>query len=231
MRQDSAAEEGLHLGHDERRQRGRIAVGLQIGEKGPPVALQGLVQECLFGTMALVSLANSARMNDTGARRRCGAGVGRSSLRHQLRSCHLQVMRTDWRGKVGSPKGGKDRIVPLTSRLRAALTGIRHLRGSLVFSWHDGRRWTNTTMRAGIKRQEKRRIEGHGMACASTHVLQPSRDAGGGAESDPGSRRTPEHGGNQPLHAPGAGRAPYCDRSLGAVASQLQGHQEISLSI
>jgi len=86
MRQDSTSEEGLHLGHDERRQRGRIAVGLQIGEKGPPVALQGLVEECLFGTMALVSLANSARMNDTGARRRCGAGVGRSSLRHQLRS-------------------------------------------------------------------------------------------------------------------------------------------------
>ena len=86
MGEDAASEEGIDLGHDERRQRGRIAVGFPIGEKGPPVGLQGLVEECLFGTMALVSLTNSARMNDTGARRRCGAGVGRSSLRHQLRS-------------------------------------------------------------------------------------------------------------------------------------------------
>jgi integrase len=68
----------------------------------------------------------------------------------------LQVMRTDWRGQVGSPKGGKERVVPLTARLLAALKRTRHLRGPLVFCWEDGSRWTNTTMRAGIKRQEKR---------------------------------------------------------------------------
>jgi len=80
----------------------------------------------------------------------------------------LQVMRTDWRGKVGSPKGGKDRMVPLTSRLQAALRSIRHLRGQLVFCWEDGTRWTNTTMRAGIKRQEKRA----GLRVTGWHALR-----------------------------------------------------------
>jgi hypothetical protein len=51
----SASEEGLHLRHNERRQCGRVAVGFQIAEKGPPVGPQGLVEECLFGAMALVS--------------------------------------------------------------------------------------------------------------------------------------------------------------------------------
>ncbi|HEY7371748.1 MAG TPA: hypothetical protein VIF57_06185 [Polyangia bacterium] len=40
--------------------------------------------------------------------------------------------------------------------MTAALKAIRHLKGKLVFCWGDGSRWTNTTMRAGIKRQEKR---------------------------------------------------------------------------
>ena len=62
----------------------------------------------------------------------------------------------------------KDRIVPLTSRLKAALTGIRHLRGSLVFCRDDGGRWTNTTMRAGIKREEKRA----GLRVTGWHALR-----------------------------------------------------------
>jgi integrase len=66
------------------------------------------------------------------------------------------VMRTDWRGHVGAPKGGKARRIPLTSRAAAALKAIRHLKGKLVFCWEEGSPWTFTTMRAGIKRQEKR---------------------------------------------------------------------------
>ena len=38
----------------------------------------------------------------------------------------LTVMRTDWRGHVGAPKGGKARRIPLTTRAAAALKAIRH---------------------------------------------------------------------------------------------------------
>jgi integrase len=68
----------------------------------------------------------------------------------------LTVMRTDWRGHVGAPKGGRARKIPLTPRALAALRAIRHLRAKLVFCWEDGKRWTCVTMRAGIRRQEKR---------------------------------------------------------------------------
>jgi integrase len=73
-----------------------------------------------------------------------------------LKARVLTVMRSDWRGHIGSPKGGRARRVPLTARAVAALKGHRHLRGKLVFCWEDGTRWTFVTMRAGIKRQEKR---------------------------------------------------------------------------
>ena len=41
-------------------------------------------------------------------------------------------------GKVGHVKSGKVRHVPLTGKLEAALRGIRHLRGKLVFCREDG---------------------------------------------------------------------------------------------
>jgi len=85
MRQDAAAQEGLHFRHDERRQRGRIAVGLQVGKEGPPMGLQGLVEQCLFGATALAGLGDPARMNRPRAERRRRSDVGRSRLRHQLR--------------------------------------------------------------------------------------------------------------------------------------------------
>lgn len=80
----------------------------------------------------------------------------------------LTVMRTDWRGHVGAPKGGKARRIPLTTRAAAALRAIRHLKGKLVFCWEDGSPWTFTTMRAGIKRQEKRA----GLRITGWHALR-----------------------------------------------------------
>jgi integrase len=69
-----------------------------------------------------------------------------------LKARVLTVMRSDWRGQIGSPKGGRERKLPLTGRAVAALKGHRHLRGKLVFCWEDGRPWTFVTMRAGLKR-------------------------------------------------------------------------------
>lgn len=80
----------------------------------------------------------------------------------------LTVMRTDWRGHVGAPKSGQARKVPLTARAVAALKGIRHLKGKLVFCWEDGSPWTFTTMRAGLNRQQKRA----GIRVTGWHVLR-----------------------------------------------------------
>jgi integrase len=85
-----------------------------------------------------------------------------------LKAGLLTVMRTDWRGQVGAPKSGKARKVPLTARAMAALRSIRHLKGKLVFCWEDGSPWTFTTMRAGLKRQQKRA----GIRITGWHVLR-----------------------------------------------------------
>jgi integrase len=80
----------------------------------------------------------------------------------------LTVMRNDWRGTIGAPKSGRDRKIPLTTRVTAALKAIRHLKGKLVFCWGDGSRWTNSTIRAGLKRQAK----GAGLRVTGWHVLR-----------------------------------------------------------
>jgi integrase len=85
-----------------------------------------------------------------------------------LKAGLLTVMRSDWRGQIGSPKGGRARKVPLTRRALAALKAHRHLRGKLVFCWEDGRPWTFVTMRAGMKRQEKRA----GLRLTGWHILR-----------------------------------------------------------
>lgn len=51
----------------------------------------------------------------------------------------LCVERSDWRGQVTSPKGGRLRYVPLTVRLAAALRAARHLRGPRVLMLDDGK--------------------------------------------------------------------------------------------
>jgi integrase len=42
------------------------------------------------------------------------------------------VARSDWKGHVTMPKGGRIRYVPLTKRLADALRVTRHLRGKRV---------------------------------------------------------------------------------------------------
>jgi len=45
----------------------------------------------------------------------------------------LTVRRSSWRGIVGTPKSGRERKIPLTARLKAALKAHRHLKSELVF--------------------------------------------------------------------------------------------------
>jgi integrase len=48
------------------------------------------------------------------------------------------VRRSEWRGEVSLPKGGKERMVPMTKRLAASLSTHRHLRGPRILMQDDG---------------------------------------------------------------------------------------------
>ena len=50
----------------------------------------------------------------------------------------LCIQRSEWKGHVTMPKGGRLRYVPLTTRLAAALHGYRHLKGPRVLYLADG---------------------------------------------------------------------------------------------
>lgn len=82
-----------------------------------------------------------------------------------LVAARVTVQRTDYRGYLGSPKGGRLRTVPLTGRLVAALKAIRHLHGAFVFSDLEGARWSrgeaDTYLRRAIRRAGLRKIGWH----------------------------------------------------------------------
>jgi integrase len=77
----------------------------------------------------------------------------------------LRVKRTVYRGRVGSPKGGKWRDVDLSDNAIAALKKHRHLRGEWVFCSMDGKRLTEGKCRkplaAIVKRAKLRHMSWH----------------------------------------------------------------------
>ena len=64
----------------------------------------------------------------------------------------LTVRRGEWKGKLVSPKGGRERTIPLTGRLEAALKAVRHLRGPFVLADADGHMLTREVMRWNLPR-------------------------------------------------------------------------------
>ena len=80
----------------------------------------------------------------------------------------LTVRRSSWRGIVGTPKSGRDRKIPLTARLRAALRAHRHLRAELVFCHADGSPFTQSAIEAALRLACKRA----GLRSIGSHVLR-----------------------------------------------------------
>jgi integrase len=80
-------------------------------------------------TMALVALRTGMRMGELIA------------LRWQdidLVAGKLTVRQNAVKGKIGAPKSGKAREIPLSAEIVAALKSHRHLRGPLVFCTMNG---------------------------------------------------------------------------------------------
>ena len=80
----------------------------------------------------------------------------------------LWVRRSEWKGHVTTPKGGRPRLVPLTRRLAAALRAHRHLQSTRVLCQDDGSGVTQKIVRSFVLRAARLA----GLANGGVHVLR-----------------------------------------------------------
>lgn len=117
---------------------------------------------------AFESLARAARETDDvaflivllggEAGLRCGEMMALEWKDVDLTKGRLCVARSEWKGHVTAPKGGRVRHVPLTSRLAEALRGAHHSRHARVLIDHDGQPLTQKVVQ-GIMRRVARRAK------------------------------------------------------------------------
>ncbi len=81
--------------------------------------------------------------------------IGLECLDVDLEKRQLCVARSEWRGNVGMPKGGRIRYVPLTKRLVLALNGARHLRGPRALCGSEGKPLTQKMIQVMMRRVAK----------------------------------------------------------------------------
>lgn len=68
----------------------------------------------------------------------------------------LCIQRSDWRGHVTVPKGGRLRHVPMTARLAAALREHRHLKCNRVLCQPDGSPLTQDMVGDHVRRAARK---------------------------------------------------------------------------
>jgi integrase len=126
----------------------------------------------------------------------------------------LSVRRSSWRGHLGSPKSGRDRKIPLTKRLAAALQAARHLRSELVFCYPDGTPFSAVGHRGSAPvRLQAGRLAADWVACPPPHLLLSPRHARRSAEGGPGPSRAQHAHDAAQVHAPGTERSARGDRA------------------
>jgi integrase len=99
---------------------------------------------------------------------RCGEMMALEWTDVDLAKRQLCVQRSDWKGHVTVPKGGRLRYVPLTTRLTAALRDHRHLRGRRVLCADDGRALRQREVQGLVLRAARRA----NLANGGVHVLR-----------------------------------------------------------
>jgi len=105
---------------------------------------------------------------DAGLRRGEIIALEWTDLDFRRRQVHVQ--RSEWRGQVTTPKGGRTRIVPLTDGLVRALQALRHLRGPRVLYRDDGSSPTNKVVRLWMLAAQRR--AGLPVANGGIHILR-----------------------------------------------------------
>jgi integrase len=93
---------------------------------------------------------------DAGLRRGEAIALERTDVDLRRRTLHVQ--RSEWRGQVTVPKGGRSRRLSLTERLAAALQAHRHLKGPRVLYADDGATPTNKVIRRWMEKAQRRAV-------------------------------------------------------------------------
>jgi integrase len=99
---------------------------------------------------------------------RCGEIMALEWRDMDLGKRQLCIQRSEWKGHVTAPKGGRLRYIPLTVRLAAALRDHRHLRGARVLCLDNGRSLTQRLVQ-GLVRRAARRAN---LQAVGVHVLR-----------------------------------------------------------
>jgi integrase len=87
---------------------------------------------------------------------RCGEMMALEWSDVDLLKRQLCVARSEWKGHVTVPKGGRLRHVPMTARLTAALRKHRHLKSRRVLHQNDGSPLTQKMVQTIVKRAAER---------------------------------------------------------------------------
>ena len=98
---------------------------------------------------------------------RCGEMMALEWSDVNLGKRQLCVRRSEWKGHVTSPKGGRIRYIPLTVRLASALRQHRHLRGRRVLVERDGRTFTQKMVQDRVRWAARR-----AQVPAGVHILR-----------------------------------------------------------
>jgi len=140
---------------------------------------------------------------------RCGEMMALAGSDVDFEREYLVVERSEWKGHVTVPKGGRGRRLRLTVRLRDALQRYRHLRSRRVLCERSGvpLRAKRCPVHAKdgaesgtLGRAASRRAAQRG-ACAAAYVLLTFSDARGGGDGDSGTSGTRRSLNNPALHA------------------------------
>ena len=87
---------------------------------------------------------------------RCGEIMALEWRDIDFNNRQLSVARSEWKGHITAPKGGRVRHVPLTEQLTEALKAARHLRGPRVICDEKGQPLTQKIVQVTIRRIARR---------------------------------------------------------------------------
>ena len=132
---------------------------------------------------------------------RCGEMMALEWQDVDLAKRRLCVQRSEWKGQVTVPKGGRLRYVPMTVRLAGALRDHRHLRGTRVLCLDRGEPLTQRLVQGLVLRAARRAGLPRRRSRAQTLVLFAPGDAGRVGARDSGACRTPGPDDDPAVHA------------------------------
>jgi integrase len=99
---------------------------------------------------------------------RCGEMIGLEWSDIDLAKRQMCVQRSEWRGHVTIPKGGRLRHVPMTARLTFAIREHRHLKGQRVLCEKDGSPLTQDQIGDHVRRAARKA----GISVSGAHRLR-----------------------------------------------------------